>query len=128
MVAVDYGVANFLSLKNSGYDIDGINDAEKAKIIYLTHHLGFKNAKRFINNEIEEDIAWTLLKAHIGRKSAKARVEKHGNCVLAHREWLNDYMDRRIKLNNFFCSELVSENYVVDADLMPAVEKIRKGL
>ena len=125
MAAVDYGVANLLSLKNSGYNIDGINDAEKAKIIYLTHHLGLKNAKRFINNEIEEDIAWALLKAQIGRKSAKTRVEKHGNCVLAHREWLNDYINRNILLSNFFCDELISVNYVRDTDLMPSIDKLR---
>ncbi|EBK2214639.1 hypothetical protein YE88_23130 [Salmonella enterica subsp. enterica serovar Schwarzengrund] len=48
MAAVDYGVANLASLKMAGYNIDGLNDAEKAKLIYLTHHLGLSDAIHFI--------------------------------------------------------------------------------
>lgn len=54
IAAVDYGIANLASLKEAGYNIDGLNDAEKAKLIYLTHHLGLSDAKRFINNKITE--------------------------------------------------------------------------
>ncbi len=76
MAAVDYGVANLAALKAAGYNIEILNDAEKAKIMYLTHHLGLKNAKRFIKNEITEDAAWRLLKAQVGSKSATVRGKK----------------------------------------------------
>ena len=36
-----------ITLKKSGYKINGLNDAEKAKIIYITHHLGLSDAKTF---------------------------------------------------------------------------------
>ena len=35
---VDCGVADLTSLKTRGYNIDSLNDAEKARLIYLTHH------------------------------------------------------------------------------------------
>ncbi|WP_330986309.1 MULTISPECIES: hypothetical protein [Enterobacterales] len=50
---VDYGVANLTSSKNRGYNIDSLNDAEKSRLIYLTHHLGLKNV-------IKEDEARAL--------------------------------------------------------------------
>ena len=107
MAAVDYGLENLAALKEAGYYIDGLNDAEKAKIIYLTHHLGLRNAKRFINNEITEDTARELLTAQIGRKAARTRGEAAGY-VKAHRVWLIGYINRNIKVSEYFCHELIA--------------------
>ncbi|QCA20632.1 LysM peptidoglycan-binding domain-containing protein [Citrobacter freundii] len=108
MAAVDYGIANLASLKEAGYNIDGLNDAEKAKIIYLTHHLGLSDAKRFIKNEINEDKAKKLLTAQVGKKSATSKAKKNGGYVTAHRKWLVEYIDYNITTENYFCHELIN--------------------
>lgn len=124
MAAVDYGVANLASLKNAGYNIDGLNDAEKAKLIYLTHHLGLGDAKLYIKNEISEDRASTLLKAQIGVKSALKRYLSVGSYIDAHRLWLMYYIDQNIKLKNYFCYELTATNKLEDVDLDAVIGKI----
>lgn len=124
MAAVDYGVANLSALKNDGYNIDGLNDAEKAKIIYLTHHLGLANARRFIKNEINEESAWELLKAQIGRKSALSKAEQYGNNVKAHRMWLSSYISSNIKTSNYFCPEMLHITKTEDIDLFLIFNKI----
>ncbi|WP_407732381.1 LysM peptidoglycan-binding domain-containing protein [Pseudocitrobacter faecalis] len=124
MAAVDYGVANLAALKSASYNIDGLNDAEKAKIIYLTHHLGLKNARRFIENKITEDAAWRLLKAQVGIKSAIARGTKYGGYVKAHREWLFFYINNNINLDNFFCDELTTLNRIKNIDLEIIITKL----
>uniref|UniRef100_UPI0031FCD91F LysM peptidoglycan-binding domain-containing protein n=1 Tax=Citrobacter freundii TaxID=546 RepID=UPI0031FCD91F len=108
MAAVDYGIANLASLKEAGYNIDGLNDAEKAKIIYLTHHLGLSDAKRFIKNEINEDKAKKLLTAQVGKKTATSKAKKNGGYVTAHRKWLVEYIDYNITTGNYFCHELIN--------------------
>lgn len=52
--AVDYGLINLQGLKDAGYDLSELNDGERAKIIYLCHHLGLADAKRFIQNDFRE--------------------------------------------------------------------------
>lgn len=66
------------SLKDAGYNIDELNDAEKSKLIYLTHHLGLSDAKRFIGNKITEGNAKKLLTTQVGEESAKARSKTVG--------------------------------------------------
>ncbi|EDX3117335.1 LysM peptidoglycan-binding domain-containing protein [Salmonella enterica subsp. enterica serovar Mississippi] len=125
MAAVDYGLANLAALKEAGYNIDGLNDAEKAKIIYLTHHLGLRNAKRFINNEITENTAEELLKAQVGSKTAKARGKTAGY-VKAHRDWLMDYINNNIKISTYFCPELINSRKVETPELKLIIHKIQE--
>ena len=127
MAAVDYGVENLASLKKAGYKIDGLNDAEKAKIIYLTHHLGLSDAKRFIKNEITEGSAKILLTAQVGDESAKARSKTAGY-MKAHRKWLMNYIDGNIKLSNYFCHEKTTINNPEDIDLIDIIKKINKEI
>jgi len=122
-VTEDYGLANLVALKEAGYNIDGLNDAEKAKIIYLTHHLGLRNAKRFINNELTEATAPELLTAQIGRKAARKRGETAGY-VKAHREWLMDYIDSNIKVSNYFCQELTAPRETSVSGVSVIIDKI----
>lgn len=124
MAAVDYGVANLASLKNAGYNIDELSDAEKAKLIYLTHHLGLSDAKLFIKNKITEDKAERLLKAQVGVKSAAIKCKLHGNYIKAHRDWLSYYINNNIKLQGYFCSELTKPPKQADVDLNDVIEKI----
>ncbi|WP_330986307.1 MULTISPECIES: hypothetical protein [Enterobacterales] len=122
--AVDYGVANLTSLKNLGYNIDSLNDAEKSRLIYLAHHLGLKNADLFIQNAIEEDEARMLLIAQVGKKSAERRCQREGSYVEAHREWLTSYIDHSIKLFNHYCLELTKPPRQEDAYLKPTIAKL----
>lgn len=124
MAAVDYGVANLASLKNAGYNIDGLNDAEKAKLIYLTHHLGLGDAKLFIKNDISEDEAGHLLKAQVGIKSAVEKFITHGSYIQAHRTWLTEYINNNIKLEKYFCSELTNPPMLKDASLLEVLKSI----
>ncbi|QWA11036.1 hypothetical protein GTU79_28555 [Sodalis ligni] len=57
MAAVDYAITNLKALKAKGFNIDGLDDAEKAKVMYLTHHLGLGDAIKFIRKEITESKA-----------------------------------------------------------------------
>ena len=128
MAAVDYGVENLASLKKAGYKIDGLNDAEKAKIIYLTHHLGLSDAKRFINNKITEGSAKELLTAQVGAESAISKAHKNGGYMKAHRKWLMNYIDGNIKLSNYFCHEKTTINNPEDIDLIDIIKKINKEI
>lgn len=125
MAAVDYGIANLASLKDAGYNIDELNDAEKSKLIYLTHHLGLSDAKRFIGNKITEGNAKKLLTAQVGEESAKARSKTVGY-VKAHRQWLIDYINRNINLSNYFCNEQITSNSHDDINLIETIEKLTR--
>ncbi|WBM71965.1 LysM peptidoglycan-binding domain-containing protein [Buttiauxella sp. WJP83] len=124
MAAVDYGVANLASLKNAGYNIDGLNDAEKSKLIYLTHHLGLGDAMLFIKNKISEEKATKLLKAQVGRRSAAARCTEEGCYVKAHRKWLIEYIDYNINLFGYFCPELTKSPQLKDVKLEKILDEI----
>ena len=54
--SVEYGMQNMKSLRSSFKEIDKLNDSDKAKLFYLTHHLGVGDAKKFIMNKIEEKL------------------------------------------------------------------------
>ncbi|MBE0004859.1 hypothetical protein FOT53_07590 [Citrobacter freundii] len=127
MAAVDYGVGNLASLKKAGYKIDGLNDAEKAKLIYLTL-LGLSDAKRFINNEITEGSANILLTVQVGEESAISKAQKDRGYMKAHRKWLMNYIDGNIKLSNYFCHEKTTINNPEDIDLIDIIKKINKEI
>lgn len=104
MTAVDYGLPNLPQLQAAGYNINGLNDAGKAKIFYLTHHPGIGDAKRFINKSITEESARRLLIAQIGKKKAASYAnvkEKNGSYWKAHRAWLSNYIDNCIDVKIF---------------------------
>ncbi|TDV05551.1 LysM peptidoglycan-binding domain-containing protein [Paraburkholderia caballeronis] len=121
MAAVDYGMYNFRSLESNGYQFGKLNDGERAKILYLTHHLGSGDANRYLAGTIvEEDTyseakphhpsrlisrgAKTLLIAQIGTGAAAKRAKENGdNYVKAHRFWLSNLIDSGINFKNFAC-------------------------
>lgn len=102
--AVDYGMQNLKGLTNDGYDLSKLNDGERAKIVYLCHHLGLADAKSFIQNTISEERAKTLLVTQVGSSSAKTYADKAGGTyVNGHRAWLNGYENNRIVLDKYMC-------------------------
>jgi hypothetical protein len=105
MVSVDYGALNFKALLRKKCNVSGINSSEKAKLIYLMHHLGFGEAWQFIENKIQEDRAKKIFSDQIGKDSAETRAKKEeGNSyVLAHRRWLIGFIDSNIVPRSFAC-------------------------
>lgn len=104
--AVDYGLQNLTSLKSRGVKIDGVPDGEKAKLVYLTHHLGADDAIHFINNTMSAKRAKQLLKCQVGDENANERGEEEGgDFVKAHRKWLAGFIDRRIDVFQNMCTK-----------------------
>jgi LysM repeat protein len=121
MAAVDYGMSNFKALESSGYKFDKLNDGERAKVLYLTHHLGSGDANRYLAGTIVEDDTYsearphyprrliargakTLLIAQVGTDAAAKRAKENGdNYVKAHRLWLSNLIDTGVNFKNFAC-------------------------
>lgn len=118
--AVDYGMQNLAMLRRAGYAADALNDADKAKIVYLCHHLGTE-AQSFIGNSISETRAQLLLETQLGVAGAKKKAAVHKESYLAaHRGWLNAFVNSKIVLANFYCQpveEVVRELVVITESL-----------
>jgi murein DD-endopeptidase MepM/ murein hydrolase activator NlpD len=129
--AMDYAKGNLDALFAKGYDVAGLNDTEKARIMYLCHHLGIGDAVHFIQNTItEEDVlkqgkngkkilaqngAKKLLTAQIGvDKAGKYRADNGDSWVKGHREWLNRFVGNSIKPSVFACPGSVREDFESD--------------
>jgi murein DD-endopeptidase MepM/ murein hydrolase activator NlpD len=109
--AVDYGVQNLKGLENAGFKVNSVNDGEKAKMIYLTHHLGLADAKAFINNVMTAEHAQYLLEQQIGSAKAKKMSVANSNDYLkTHRKWLAEFIDGKIKLTPRMCDPTKSED------------------
>jgi hypothetical protein len=122
MAAMDYAKANLDSLGAKGYDIAGLNDTEKARIMYLTHHLGLGDAVHFIQNmnpqedrfkklpngkkKLTQNGAKKLLIAQIGKDRAEDKYVKarDGSRVLGHRMWLDEFVNGAITPSKFTCA------------------------
>lgn len=72
-----------------------------AKAAYLSHHLGFGDARKFLGAGIESGRARMLLAAQIGESAADQRIANAGNAVQAHRQWLLGFIERRIQPEKF---------------------------
>ncbi|MEJ7806303.1 MAG: LysM peptidoglycan-binding domain-containing protein [Telluria sp.] len=102
--AVDYGLQNLRGLKKAGFKIDGLSDGDRAKLVYLTHHLGLGDAQGFINNTIGNSHAKYLLETQVGVESAAEYAAANDNSyVKGHRAWLLKYVDKKIVLVEKMC-------------------------
>lgn len=103
--AVDYGMQNVKRLIDAGYNINALNDGDKARVFYMAHHLGFSDAVAFIEETISETRAQLLLEAQVGATSAKKDwAEKNGDeYTLAHRAWLEKFEKDKIKPTEYYC-------------------------
>ncbi len=114
MAAADYGKANLRVLKDKGFKIFNLNDAEKAKLMYLMHHEGEGAGPLVIANKlshlpkgkfatVEARIRDTFVK-QVGEKKARNLIEDNGGDIAkAYREWIADYVDRKIIFKHFSC-------------------------
>lgn len=111
--AVDYGLQNLKGLEAAGFKVSMLNNGEKAKIIYLCHHLGLADAKAFINNTMTEKRAKYLFEQQVGpsRAAAAAMAERTalGSYLTAHREWLQRYVDDKLNLSKNMCNPSLIE-------------------
>jgi LysM repeat protein len=102
--AVDYGLQNLQGLKDDDFKLEGLSDGDKAKLIYLTHHLGLSDAKKFIRNTITSDTAKILLTAQVGSDRAAEYAADNGNdYVKGHRNWLLNFIDEKINIAEKMC-------------------------
>ena len=102
---MDYGIQNLNALAAAGFQVAGLNDGEKAKIVYLAHHLGLADAKKFINQEISESHAKYLLENQVGMSAAVDRAaEFDDKYIPAHRQWLTSFIDKKISTLEFMCN------------------------
>lgn len=92
----DFARANLNRMRAAGVAV-GRGEQEMARMAYLAHHLGVGDALRFARGGMGEARARTLLNAQIGAGRAAAAISAaDGSAALAHRQWLNRYIDRRI--------------------------------
>ena len=149
MAAMDYAKTNLDSLSSKGYTINDLNDTEKARIMYLCHHLGLADAVHFIQNTLpEEDVTGTnkngkkvvrqngakkLLITQIGEKRAlKEFVDPNGGSwVKGHRVWLNEFENVHVIPSMFACpgnkrDQLQDEEDKRKGALLKITEKLNK--
>ncbi|HWX01423.1 LysM peptidoglycan-binding domain-containing protein [Collimonas sp.] len=102
--AVDYAMQNLAMLKKEKFKLDALNDGEKAKIAYLAHHLGPTDVKAFINDTMTAAHAKYLLENQVGVDGAADKAEKsNDDYLLAHRTWLNGFINDRISIIKYMC-------------------------
>lgn len=102
-------------------------EPEKAKIFYLTHHLGLSDAIRFIKKTITEERAHKLLVAQVGAKKAAKSAKDNGSYVEGHRTWLSEYIDKQIELKDFYCPKIEFTIKQNSGSLENVIEKINGG-
>jgi len=121
--AVDYGVENLNALTSAGFKVSSLNDGEKAKIVYLAHHLGLADAKAFINNTMGASHAQYLLENQVGEDNASDRADaEDGDYLAAHRKWLKKFIDEQIDLIPKMCDPSKASSV---RDLISITEAIR---
>lgn len=144
MTAMDYAKVNLNGLRTRGYAIDGLNDTEKARIMYLCHHLGLTDAVHFIQDTIpEEDVVATnkngkkvvrqngaekLLTIQVGKVKADGWYKKaFRSWIKAHRIWLQDFMNRTVTPSAFNCPG-DKQKQIKDQEKEAALLDITEGL
>ena len=80
---------------------DNLSGLVVSGMIYLGHHLGRRDAIRFLRGGLVPERARKLLNAQIGTGSASRRIAEAGNAAAAHRVWLLDYVGRNIRPERF---------------------------
>ncbi|MGU3315143.1 peptidoglycan-binding protein [Sphingomonas sp. M6A6_1c] len=92
----DYAGHNLSQLRAAGIRLDG-SVRDLARGAYIGHHLGARDAIRFLTGGLAPDRARMLLKAQIGVAAANQRIAVAGDSVQAHRQWLTAYVERSVK-------------------------------
>jgi len=120
LTAADYAVENLANAAAKGFNMNGLTDAEKAKLMYLMHHEGAGGGIAFLRNSklySEADLIkqagavkarqWIDSVIAADRKAVQAgELKEAGDGTIqqttkAYRGWLADYIHAKINLNNF---------------------------
>lgn len=96
----DYARANLKLLERSGVRA-GDDPSAVARTAYLAHHLGPGDAVKYLKTGLTDDRAGLLLRAQIGGGRAQQAIAATGDASAAHRAWLDTYVDRRVRPENF---------------------------
>ena len=112
--AADYGNANLKLLERKGFKLAGLNDMDKAKLMYLMHHEGEGSGPLFISNTLAtgrggiEGLRSTFATQLGGNGAAKAAElisEADEDVEVAYRLWLATFIDNNFKqADKYFCS------------------------
>jgi len=99
------GIADFARQNLDRLESRGVktNDSvtTTARAAYLSHHLGFGDAMKFLKGGIQGDRARTLLHAQVGGVDAERRIAQAGDPSRAHQKWLLAYIDSRVQPQRF---------------------------
>jgi hypothetical protein len=136
--AADYGNANLRILTDKRFKLTGLNDMDKAKLMYLMHHEGEGAGPLFIRNKLasakdgipglRKKFAKQLGKD--GAALAKGHIDDaSGDVELAYRTWLATYVDKMFaQSGKYFCSQPIPIKKTTE--LLPIIggEKIHESL
>jgi hypothetical protein len=134
--AADYGNANLKKLKDAGFKLKGLNDMERAKLMYLMHHEGDTAGPLFIRNELAKGkggIA-ALRKKFAqqfgvdGKKESEKKIAAaRGDVEVAYRLWLATYLNDKFDgSTKYFCSKPTKPSTISDIIVIIGGEKIRE--
>lgn len=92
----DLARLNLATLRGAGIAV-GSDHADLARVAYIAHHLGPRDAIRFLTGRLDPARAGRLLAAQIGEAAARQRIQHSDNATEAHRAWLLRYV--AVKVN-----------------------------
>lgn len=110
--AADYGNANLKVLLKAGFNLAGLNDMERAKLMYLMHHEGEGCGPLFIKNKLSDrkdgvgGIArlkqvFVMQMGPLGNAAAEKLIDlADGDVEAAYREWLAKFIDSKFDSGN----------------------------
>lgn len=112
--AADYGAANLKVLTKAGFKLSGLNDMDKAKLMYLMHHEGEGAGPAFIRNTLGSLKGGTEgMKKKFATQLGKDGADKaqklidaaDGDVEYGYRRWLSKFIDDKFgQSNKYFCS------------------------
>lgn len=109
--AADYGCSNLKVLESKGFKLSGLNDMEKAKLMYLMHHEGEGCGPLFIRNKLADrkdgvggverlKQVFAMQLGTNGVALAKELIDAaDGDVEKAYRRWLAKYIDSNFHMS-----------------------------
>lgn len=127
--AADYGNANLKLLERKGFKLAGLNDMDKAKVMYLMHHEGEGSGPLFISNTLATarggiaELRRTFAIQLGGNGAVKAGElidQANGDTEKAYRRWLAKYVDKNFATSvKYFCASPIESDEL--SDLMESI-------
>lgn len=106
--AADYGNANLKVLARAGFKLVGLNDMEKAKLMYLMHHEGEGCGPLFVKNRLgdrkdggveKQRKVFAMQLGKSGKAKADELIEKaDGDVEYAYRKWFANFVDQQFDM------------------------------